>query len=79
MKNKEHALDRSHFNLLIDDAICKQIWLGNAQRARYSLARQIEIEPDPAKQSMMAKAEEEVMVAQKQSTEAIGRLSQFLC
>ncbi len=107
------AMDKTLFNSLIDDAICKQVALGNAQKTLHSLMRQIEVskasseisrdtssytddsgtdssmnEDDSessrdsssdvaVKISMISKAQQEVQTAQRQSTEAIGRLCQF--
>ncbi len=108
-------MDKVLFNSLIDDAIRKQVALGNAQKHLHSLMRKIELskaaeinrdtsssctddssmdssmqEEDSdssrdsasdlaVKTSMIFKAQEEVQATQKQSADAIGRLTQFFC
>ena len=59
-----------------------QVWLGTSQRALHSLMCRFEvaggINGDPKKVAQLARAEEEVARAQKESAEAIARLGNFV-
>jgi hypothetical protein len=76
---------RTSFKFLLADfaLFCEpQVWLGTSQRALHSLMCRFElaggINGDPATVAQLARAEEEVARAQKESAEAIARLGNFV-
>lgn len=71
-------MDKMRFNRLIDDAICKQVWTGNAQRTMHMLECRIEASGDSGLEPRLAKAREDFNAAKWQSSEAIRRLTEYL-